>query len=260
MVISRMLERERAQTILRLLDLRAFATIHDIVEATGASEATIRRTFIDMENEGLLRRVRGGVELIDGQESRVKTEPSLDSRVGVNREKKRRIAQKAATFIQPGDTIFIDGGSTTFHMVEFISSMRLTVVSNSFAIAEHLVRHSSCQVILPEGTVNPSSLLILNNLSSDPFSNYHAAVAFMGIEGITGNAFTNSEPLLIQAERAMIEHARELIILADGSKFGRIGNLTLCPVERARCIITTPDADPEIMNTLRKKGIEIIQV
>jgi len=260
MVPSRMLERERSQTILRLLDLRNFATIHDIVEATGASEATIRRTFIEMEEEGLLRRVRGGVELLEGKESRVPVEPSLDSRVGVNREKKRRIAKRAASLISPGDTIFIDGGSTTFHMVEFISALAITVVTNSFAIAEHLVRHSICTVILPEGTVNPSSLLILNNLSSDPFANYHASMVFMGIEGITGKALTNSEPLLIQAERAMIEHAQELVILADGSKFGKIGSLTLCPVERAQRIITTTDADAVLLNALREKGVEILTV
>ena len=255
-----MLERERKQTILRLLDLHGFANIHDIVEATGASEATIRRAFMEMESDGLLKRVRGGVERLRDREAGPRAEPSLDSRVGVNREKKRRIAKKAASFVAAGHTIFMDGGSTTFHMVEFISALALTVVTNSFAIAEHLVRHSRCAVILPEGTVNAHSLLILNNLSPDPFANYHASTAFMGIEGITANALTNSEPLLIQAERAMIEHSRELVILADGSKFGKIGNLALCPVERATRIITTEDADEAIVASLRAKGVEVVVV
>jgi len=113
------------------------------------------------------------------------------------------------------------------------------------------VRHSKCTVILPEGTVNANSLLILNNLTPDPFANYQAAKAFMGIEGISGEALTNSEPLLIQVERAMIAHARELVILADGSKFGKIGTLTLCPVERATKVITTQDADATVVERCR---------
>lgn len=255
-----MLEQERKETILRLLDLHTFITIHDVVEATGASEATIRRMFIDMEREGSLRRVRGGVEQVRNREVAPPQEPPLDSRISINKEKKRRIAQKAATLIQDGETIFIDGGSTTYHMVEFISSLFVNVVTNSFAIAEHLVKHSKCKVILPEGTVNHSSLLILNNLSPDPFANYHASRAFMGIGGITDTVLTNSEPLLIQVERAMISHAQELIILADGSKFGKIGSFTLCPVEKVSMIITTPDADPEVTAVLKEKGIQIILV
>ncbi|GAB1483975.1 DeoR/GlpR family DNA-binding transcription regulator [Treponema sp.] len=255
-----MLERERKETILRLLDLHSFANIHDVVEATGSSEATIRRVFIEMEKEGLLRRVRGGVELVKERETSGFKEPSLNSRVSVNHEKKRRIARKAASLIQSGDTIFIDGGSTTFHLTEFISTLSITVVTNSFAIAEHLVRHSNCTVIVPEGSVNTNSLLILNHLSADPFENYHASIAFMGIEGITENALTNSEPLVIQAERAMIAHSQRLIVLADASKFGKIGSLMLCPVEKVQSIITTQDADPLITEKLKDKGVEIIQV
>lgn len=255
-----MLEHERKKTILRLLDLRSFANIHDVVETTGASEATIRRDFSEMEKEKLVRRVRGGVELARPQGPMPLSEPPLNRRLSINQEEKRRIARKACSYIQDGDTVMIDGGSTTFHMVEYLSSFAITVITNSFAIAQHLVTHSRCTVILPEGTVNPDSKLILNNLSADGFANYHASRAFMGIEGITESVLTNSEPLLIQMERAMINHSQELVILADDSKFGTIGHLTLCAVERASKIITTKDANVELVASLRAKGIEIVLV
>ena len=255
-----MLERERKQTIFRLLDLHTFASIHDVVEATGASEATIRRDFIELEKEKQLRRVRGGVEIAQERGTPLQAEAPLARRVSVNQEKKRRIARHACGLIEPGETIMIDGGSTTFHMAEYLATMNVTVVTNSFAIADHLVRHSRCTVIMPEGTVNPSSQLILNNLSADPFANYNVNKAFMGIEGITETALTNSEPLLIQMERAMIAHARELIILADETKFGRLGHLILCPVEKATRIITSRRANASLMKALRERGIEIVQV
>lgn len=255
---TEMLERERKETIFRLLDLHTFASVHDVVEATGASEATVRRDFIELENEKRLRRVRGGVELTREHGAALHAEAPLDRRVTINQEKKRRIARQACALIEPGETIMIDGGSTTFHMAEYLAEV--TVVTNSFAIAEHLVRHSRCTVIIPEGTVDPGSQLILNTMSPDPFANYNVRKAFMGIEGITETALTNSDPLLIQMERAMIAHARELIILADETKFGKMGHLILCPIEKAARIITSLQADASFVKTLRAKGIEVVQV
>ncbi len=259
-VALHMLERERKETILRLLDLHDFSTIHDIVAATGASEATMRRDFIELERQGILRRVRGGIEIVRDHATPSWREQPLDRRLGVNLEKKRRIAREACTLIKSGDTIIIDGGSTTFQMTEHLAGMAITVVTNSFAIIEHLSHHSRCGIIIPEGILDPDSQLILNNLSPDPFANYNASVAFMGIEGITETALTNTEPNLIQMERSMIAHARELVILADETKFGKIGHLTLCPVERATRIVTTMEADPVLIRLLRNKGIEVSQV
>jgi DeoR family ulaG and ulaABCDEF operon transcriptional repressor len=207
-----------------------------------------------------VRRVRGGVELSSSNGDLRVSEPPLDRRLRIHQEKKRRIARKACGCIAEGDTVMIDGGSTTFAMVEYLSTLMITVITNSFAIAQHLVNHSACTVILPEGTVNPDSKLILNNLSADVFANYHASTAFMGIEGITDSVLTNSEPLLIQMERAMIAHSQKLIILADDSKFGTIGHLTLCPADRASKIITTTGADAALVAALRAKGVEVVLV
>jgi DeoR family ulaG and ulaABCDEF operon transcriptional repressor len=257
-----MLAEQRYAAILRILGLYSVASIHDVVEATGASESTIRRDFCDLEREGRLIRVRGGVRLPDNAHESATDGPAsaqFEVRTTVNQEKKRRIAQKACSLIRDGDTIFIDGGTTTFFMVEFLASLSVHVITNSLAIANHLLNHSRCSVTVPEGTIDPESLLILNNLSSDPFSNYTAAMAIMGTEGITESVITNKEKLLIQAERAMIQHARRLVILADDTKFGKLGHLTLCPVETASTIVTTTEADPALLDALAQKGINIIQ-
>lgn len=259
-----MLERQRKETILRLVEIHKFTSVHDVVEATGASESTIRRDFIDLENEKKLTRVRGGVQRHPeaGAETSegLSSIPPFDTRTTINQEKKRRIAREAVNYLADGETIFIDGGTTTFQMVEYLASFALTVVTNSFAVANHLIRHTRCTVILPEGIVDPESQLILSNLAPDPFHNYAASKAFMGIQGISATSLTNSAPLIIQAERAMIAHSQELIILADDTKFGRVGSLTLCPVESASRIITTQDADPELIARLMEKGVEVTRV
>ena len=257
-----MLERQRKETIIRLVDLHKFTSVHEVVEATGASESTIRRDFIELENEKRLLRVRGGVQHHSdaSSENRISSLPSFDLRTTINQEKKRRIAKEAVSLLNDGETIFIDGGTTTFQMVEFLSTFSLTVVTNSFAVASHLLRHSNCTIILPEGIVDPESQLIISNLTPDPYQNYAATKVFMGIQGITEMSLTNSAPLIIQSERAMIAHSQELIILTDDSKFGNVGSMTLCPVEKAAKIITTKEADPELTARLSDKGVKIIKV
>jgi DeoR/GlpR family transcriptional regulator of sugar metabolism len=256
------LEQQRKSAVMRLLSLHGVTSIHDVVEATGASESTIRRDFIELERDKKLIRVRGGVQLAGnvGELVDSKSESTFDRRSSVNWEKKRRIARKACSFLRDGETVFIDGGTTTSRMAEFLVAFSLTIVTNSFAIARHLVDYSTCTVILSEGTIDPDSQLVLNNLTADPFSNYSSSMAFMSAEGITGNVLTNDDKLVIQSERAMIAHAREVIILADDTKFGKIGHLTLCPVEKASRIITTTDADPSIVAELRARGVEVVQV
>jgi len=138
--------------------------------------------------------------------------------------------------------------------------MALNVVTNSLALAHHLVTQSRCTVTIPEGRVDPDSLLILNTLSEDPFANYTAARAFVGVEGITERSLTNNDPVLIQAERAMIRHAEELIVLADETKFGAIGTFLLAPIEQATTVITTKDAPPSIVDAIREKGVKVVTV
>jgi len=256
-----MLEGQRKDTILRLLDVHKYLTIHDVGEATGASEATIRRDFISLEKENRVRRVRGGVQLVEdgARGEQVPFEGAFQKRSTLNREKKRRIARMACSLLEEGETVIIDGGTTTFQMAECLTSIVLRVVTNSFAIAKHLVAHSRCTVILPEGMVNQEAQLIQNNLTPDPFANYSASKVIMGTEGITDTVLTNNESLVIQAERAMIQHAQQLIVLADESKFGKPGALTLAPIDQVSTVITTVENTSPILPMLRNKGIEVIQ-
>ena len=261
-----MLERERRATITRLLESKRFLSVHDVVRSTGASQSTVRRDFADLESAGVAIRVRGGVEAVHA--SGTSTSPPLGRDVGglgsfqrrsaVRLAEKRRIAERAAELLRSGDTIFVDGGTTTFQLAGHLSLMSLNVVTNSLALAHHLATQSQCTVTIPEGRVDTESLLILNTLTEDPFSNYSAARAFMGVEGITERGLTNNDPVLIQAERAMIRHAEELIVLADETKFGAIGTLSLAPIEQVTTIVTTRNAPEDIIDAVRARGVRVI--
>ena len=187
-----MLERQRKETILRLIDLHRFTSVHEVVEATGASESTIRRDFIDLEAEKKLLRVRGGVQRHSEfrPDELTSAQPSFDLRTTINQEKKRRIAKEAAALLRDGETIFIDGGTTTFQMVEYLSAFTLTVVTNSFAVANHLIRHTNCTVILPEGYHR--SRITAHHEQSRPGS----VPQLRGGEGIHGYSGNYKPPIL----------------------------------------------------------------
>lgn len=259
-----MVERERHTKILRILKQDHFITVKEIAELLHISESTIRRDLSKLAHQGLIKRFRGGAELSDSDlERRIPPrlpEMSLEYRKGILTEKKRMIARKAVSLIGDDDTIIIDGGSTTYHMVEFLKGFKIQIITNSFAIAEYLIKNTQNTVIIVGGIVYPDSQVILNPFDNSILKNYYASKVFMGVKGIDESGATNSDPLLIQMEKMMIENGKDLIILADSSKFLQKGNLRLCGFDRIKTIITNKDISEQTREMLLSKNINLIVV
>ncbi len=254
-----MLSAERWELIMRVLRRGRFATVGDIAVTTKSSGATIRRDLARLEQAGLVRRVRGGAEISQPAGVGMQTlELPFQDRAELLVEKKRLIARAAASLCEDGDTIMIDGGSTTFQMAQFLADVRLQVITNSFALASALVPHSRCTVILNGGVVHGDSQLVLDPFGSEMFSNYTASKLFMGVYGIDETGATNTESLLIRTERAMIDRARDLIVLADSTKFDRRGSLFLCGFERIRAVITDDAIGERHRKMLQSAGVRLI--
>jgi DeoR family ulaG and ulaABCDEF operon transcriptional repressor len=262
------LERERQEAITRLIRQNRFLSIGEVVDALGVSEATARRDLTRLEHNGVLRRVRGGAEVAGDANpadrgaddfDALERELPFESRKAVNRELKRRIARRAASLCRNGETIIIDGGSTTYQMAPFLTELELVVITNSFAIAQYLLEHSASKIIIPEGVVFRESQLILSPFHQDVVSNYFASKVFMGVEGLDSRGATNTNMMLIQAERAMIDHANDLVIVADSSKFRTQGHLRLCGYDRISTIITDGGITDDEREMVRSAGVELIE-
>jgi len=193
-----------------------------------------------MEKNGDLSRIRGGAMANPGAFARVSVLPEepFSSRSGQSAESKRRIAEKAARFCADGETIIIDGGTTTYCMAAFLTDRRMTIITNSFAVTEVLVKKSRNTVILSGGIVYPESMILLDPFAEDFYANFSADKLFMGAAGIDEQGITNTDARLIRFERSMIERSREVYILADSSKFSRRGNLRLCGFGKITAVIT----------------------
>ena len=253
-------ERERHRIILSAIQEKPVVTVQDIAELTDASEATIRRDIASLHVQGKLRRVRGGAEAVHPpQLGNLAARPFRVSE-SVNIDKKRSIARKAVDLCEEGDAIIINGGTTTFQMVHYMSARRLQVMTNSFAIAEHLVKHSKCNVSVPGGAIYRDQSLILSPFDNDAIRNFYARRIFIGAQGIGPLGIMESDALVIQSEQKLVRQAEELIVMVDSSKFRKRSSLILCPLENVTTIITDDGIPEDAARMVEDAGITLITV
>jgi DeoR family transcriptional regulator, ulaG and ulaABCDEF operon transcriptional repressor len=251
-------ERERHRIILSAVQEKPVVTVQDISDLTEASEATIRRDIAALHVQGKIRRVRGGAEAVHP--------PQLGNLAGrpfrvseaVNIDKKRAIARKAVDLCDQGDAVIINGGTTTFQMVHFLSAHRLQVMTNSFAIAEHLVKHSKNSVTVPGGAIYREQSLILSPFDNDTIRNFYARRMFIGAQGVGPLGIMEADALVIQSEQKLMHQADELIVMVDSSKFRRRSSLILCPLERVTTIVTDDDIPKDAIAMIENAGVSLI--
>ncbi len=251
-------EKERHRIILSAVQDRPVVTVGDLCDLTGASEATIRRDIAALHVQKRLRRVRGGAESI--------TPPQFVGLAGrpYSLNETQRIAQKraialaAVALCEDGDPIIINGGTTTFQMVHPLASRRMQVFTNSFPIAEHLLKTSKNTIMLSGGAIYREQNIILSPFDNDVTRNFYARRMFMGAHGIGPLGLMESDPLLIQAEQKLIGQADELVVMVDSSKFGNRSSLILCPLDRVGTLITDDGIDDRAAAMIENAGVRLI--
>ncbi|WP_116364090.1 DeoR/GlpR family DNA-binding transcription regulator [Parahaliea mediterranea] len=256
-----MLESQRHQLILDILDELEFASVHALTEHTNASEATIRRDLVKLADEGQIEKVRGGARACGAQDSRIKRAHLAGSAFLAAREKqpeaKRLIAQRAVELCEDGESIIINGGSSTFMMGEFLARRELNILTNSFVLAQELANTSQNQITLPGGELYRRQGIILSAYEQDTIAYYSARKMFMGTPGISELGVTESDPLLITSEQKLHRQSEQLIVLADSSKLGQRAKFIFCPPEAVDLLITDSKADRKLLKALEKRGVNI---
>ena len=231
-------ETERHRIILSAVQERPVATVIDLCSLTGVSEATIRRDIATLHMQKKLRRVRGGAEAITPQTFTGLAGRPFALNETINIAAKQAIARAAVDLCEDGEPIIINGGTTTFQMVHPLASKRMQVFTNSFPIAEHLLKHSRNTIMLSGGAIYREQNIILSPFDNDVTRNFYARRMFMGAQGLCPLGLMEADPLLIQAEQKLIGQADELIVLVDSSKFANRSSLLLCPLTRIDTVIT----------------------
>lgn len=251
-----MLIDERHQIILKLLESQSSVRVTDLRDQFDVSKMTIRRDLSMLERKGLLRRVHGGAVNTRGSSY----EPPFLSREAVNSEKKERIGQTAADLVQDGDSITLDVGTTTLEMTKHLQKKNnLTLITPSLHIANTLSQQPNMRLILTGGILRPGELSLVGKLSERTFDDFFVDKLFLGVGGISisaGLTEYNLEDALVK--KAMLRSAKEVIVLADASKFEQIAFASVAPIDVISRIVTDTSLDEEVRLMLEAREIEVI--
>ena len=229
-----MLTEQRYQVILKLLEEKGTVTVTELKDLLNTSESTVRRDIVALHKAGKLTKVFGGAVAL--QETVIPYEPTMVQKADVNVEEKQFIARKAAELVQPGEFIFLDAGTTTGYMIEYLAGKEISVMTNAVAHAKQLAS-LGVKVYLVGGELKASTEAIIGSQAMEMLKNYHFTKGFFGTNGVTKKAgFTTPDAYEALIKRSAMEQCRECFVLADYSKFNTVSSVTFAHFNAATII------------------------
>jgi DeoR family transcriptional regulator of aga operon len=241
-----------------MVEERDFLRVTDLASHFGTSEVTIRSDLDTLATEGRVRRVRGGA---------MSAAPAPERRFEEVRTKqaaeKRLIGHAAASRVADGETVLLDVGTTTTEVARSLlarTELRdVVVVTNSLTIAWELEASiPRFSVVMTGGTLRPLQHSLVEPLGGAILEQLHAHTLFLGCTGVDPErGITNVNLPETEMKRRMVDAAARTIVVADGSKIGRVTLARVCPVDDIDALITDRTADPSILAALRERGVEV---
>ena len=225
-----MLTQARQEEILKLVKSRGSVTLQELKEHLHISESTIRRDLNTLDEQGRLEKVFGGAVAVDNMDSR---DTQVASRKEKNLEEKTRVAQYAAKMITDEDFVFIDAGTTTACMLDYIDAQGATFVTNAPSHAERLAQRG-CDVILLGGRLKQSTEAVVGTETCRQMRQYHFSLCFLGTNGVSEIAgLSTPDPDEAVIKQCAVSQTHRCFVLCDHSKFFKVSPVTFAELEDA---------------------------
>jgi DeoR/GlpR family transcriptional regulator of sugar metabolism len=246
----------RLDNLRELIRGKGVIRIEEICSQLRVSPATVRRDLDQLEESGAIRRVHGGAVSI---ESRME-EPLFDDKASMAAREKHRIAEAALQFVEAGDTIYLDGGSTVLEFAQLLHDRtNLTVLTNSLRAAHELAGRGP-RLILIGGELRRLSQTMVGPLTRCILRELHVDKAFMGTIGMTlKEGMTTTDPGEAYTKELVMSQARQVILLADSGKAGKVAFARAGGLENVHALVTDKALDKNFAKELIKKGIKVIK-
>ncbi|OHB69120.1 MAG: DeoR family transcriptional regulator [Planctomycetes bacterium RBG_13_63_9] len=240
-----MLATARRDHLLEFVRVRRFASLAELVGQLDVSESTIRRDLDYLEQQGSIRRIHGGV-LYTGTSPKL---PHFESRQPAEWAEKMAIARRAVELIANGDTVLLDGGSTTYEVARLLVGRPLHVVTNSLPVANLFASDGSSDLVFIGGNVCPRTGVSQGPYADKMLGMIRVRKTILSVAGISEQGCFNNNLLLVGTEQAMMAAADEVIVVADSTKFGHESLGHVCPLKDVDCLIV----DEGISDAWREK-------
>ncbi|MBD1564847.1 HTH-type transcriptional regulator UlaR [Vibrio sp. S12_S33] len=249
-------EVQRHNEILSLLDNMRTINVAHIIDRFKVSPATARRDISKLDELGKLKKVRNGAERLEIKK-RAWTPLNIDSTDHFY--EKSNVAMAAAKLCKRGDSVVINCGSTAFLLGQELCGQDIQIVTNYFPLASYLINEDHDDVIIIGGQYNKAQSLFLNPIP-DALNSYAVHWMFTSGKGLTENGLYKSDMLTAVAEQQMLEQIGKLVVVVDSSKIGQRTGMLFCSASKIDIVITGKDANPDVIEGLRRQGIEVMLV
>lgn len=246
---------ERMREILSVLHAEQAASLDELVNRLGSSKATVRRDLADLDEQGLLVRTHGGARAKE-----TSAEIPVRLRNSQARDAKILIARKAAQMIPVGPhALAVSGGTTTHEVVRALRYRTdLTVITNALTIAADCAANPRFNVIITGGKIRSSSLEAVGPLSEATFRTVNIGTAVLGTDGISvEGGVTTHDDTEARTNYAMVHAAQRVVVVADGSKIGKVTLAKMADLSQIHDLVTDPTADPAALEQIAQTGVRI---
>lgn len=245
-----MLAQERFDKILDILKTEQSVTVTELTQKLHTSESTIRRDLSSLDKKGLLIKVHGGATAVKTIAS---IEEAVTQKSRKNLEEKKEIAKYAAGLIRPGDFVYIDAGTTTDLMVDFLEEQDATYVTNGITHARKLMK-AGLSVFLIGGEIKAVTEAIVGDDAVESLEKYNFTKGFFGTNGVDkSRGFTTPDIKEASIKKKAMKHCKQSFVLADKSKFHQVSSVNFAAISEA-AIITDKleDKSFEALTTIKE--------
>jgi DeoR/GlpR family transcriptional regulator of sugar metabolism len=249
-----MLAAERRQRLTELIAKNGFASLLHLAQQLKASESTIRRDLESLAKRGLVRRTHGGAMMA----TEAASVPAFEDRSRSCADQKRAIGVAAAALVADGETVLLDGGTTTFEVARALSGRSVQVVTNSLPIANVLAGDRRVDLTIVGGYVYPRTGVAVGPLATRFLDSIRARRLVMSVAGITHRGLFNSNALLVETELQMMGVVDEVIVVADHTKFGQQSLAFLCELGRVQRVVSDGQLSAQHRRMVQEAGLDLI--
>lgn len=243
------------QQVLRLLETRDSVQVAELAEAFSVSEVTVRSDLSALAKQGLVARIRGGVQALrDGPEV------GFDLRLRLEVEQKRAIARAAAAMVDEREAVALDASTTAYYLALELRAMReLVVVTNGLLVATALADAPGITVLVTGGVLRLSAMSLVGDLGTDVLRTTRINKGFLGARGLSlERGLMDLNPDEVRLKQEMADACEQVYGILDGTKWHRSALLTFVPVENLTGIVTDSGAPADQVEAWRAAGVEVV--
>lgn len=246
---------ERHRRILEIVNTKGYESVINLCKDLKVSAVTVRKDLMLLEKNNKLYRTHGGA----GNTNPFTVDRPVNEKENLQIEEKRRIAKKAAEYIERNDSIIIASGTTMLALArEIETNLKLTVITSALQVAGELIRHPDVDVLQLGGLIRKSSSSVIGSYAEDILKDFYCTKLYLGVDGIDFEfGITTSNSMEAQLNRKMMSVAQKVIVLSDHTKFGKRGFSKICGLDEIDEIITDKGIPSSIAEKFISSGIKL---